>query len=168
MDERVKVFESVFGNKRDLEHILYAKESFLRAVLTVSGELVPLTIALVKTHFDICLARNAMYGASLAVENWPTSDKSVEAKAKAISRALKHHKFLNTLNEGLSRPGWPDDDAAIPFQSVSRQSPPSKLLSGASSDVQPSLHNTSGARKRPRDSSEGPLGISSSKRFRSS
>jgi len=166
MDERVDVFESVFGSKRDLKHILYAKESFLRAVLTVSG--VPLTIALVKIHFDICLARNAMYGASLAVENWPTSDKSVEAKAKAISRVLKHHKFLNTLNECLSRPGWPDDDAAIPFQSVSRHSPPSRLTSDASSDAQPSLHNTSGARKRLRDSSEDPLGNPSSKRFHSS
>ena len=168
MDERVEVFESVFGNKGDLKHILYVKESFLRAVLTISGELVPLTIALLEINLDICLARDAMYDASQAADNSRTSDKSVEAKAKAISRVLKHHQFLNTLNECLSRPGWPDGDAAIPFHSVSRQSPPSRLISDASSDAQPSFHNTSGAGKRIRDSSEDPLGIPSSKRFHSS
>jgi len=167
MDERVEVFESVFGNKRGLKHILYAKESFLQGVFHVSGELVPLATALVDIHLDICMARDALYDASPALENWPASDKSVEAKPKAISRALKHHTFLNTLNEYLSRPGWPDDDAAIPFHSVSRQSPP-RLISDASSNAQPSFHNTSGAGKRIRDSSEDPLGIPSSKRFRSS
>ena len=165
MAERVAIFESVFGNKRDLKDIFYAKESFIRAVHAVSGELVPLTIALLEINFHLRRARGAVDDVYYAVDNRPTSDKFVEAKAKAISLALKHRTFLNTLNKRLSQSGWPDGDAAVPFNSASRQSQSSGLMSDASSDAHPSLHGTSGARKRLRDSSED-LCIPSPKRLR--
>jgi hypothetical protein len=168
MAERVAVFESVFGTKRELNRISYAKECFMRAVPVVSGELVPLTIALLEINCGIRQAHFAMNNASLEVDDETTSEKSVEARAKAISLTLKHHTFLNTLDEFLAQPGWPDDDAAIPFHSVSRQSPSSRLTSDASLDTQPSSRGTGDARKRPRDPSEDPLCPSSPKRFRSS
>jgi hypothetical protein len=168
MAERVAVFESVFGTKRELEDISHAKECFLRAVPVVSGKVVPLTIALLEINRDMRRARDAMYDASQEMNDRTTSEISVKAKAKAISLTLKHHTFLNTLDEFLAQPGWPDDDAAIPFHSVSRQSPSSRLTSDAGSDTQPSSHGTGEARKRPRDPSEDPLCPSSPKRFRSS
>ena len=165
-DERVAVFESAFGAKKDLKDIFYSKESFLRKVPVVSGELVSLTLALLKINRDIHRARYAMNDAFQAVDDRPTSDEFVQAKAKAISLALKHRTFLNILNECLSQSGWPDDDAAMPFHFVSRQSQSSSLMSDGNSDAQSSMHRTDGARRRPRDSSEDPLCIPSPKRFR--
>jgi hypothetical protein len=166
MAERVAVFESVFGAKGDLKDIFYAKESFSRGVFAVSRERVPLTLTLLGINRNMRRAHGAMYGASLEVDSQPTSERSVKAKVKAISLALKHHTFLNTFNECLSRSGWPDDDAAIPFHSVSRLSSSSQPRSSASSSTQPD--STTGSRKRSRDCSEDPHCIPTAKRFHSS
>ena len=55
-----------------------------------------MTITLLEINLDIRRARDAMDDVSLAVGDRPTSDMSVEAKAEAISPALKHHTPLNT------------------------------------------------------------------------
>jgi hypothetical protein len=166
MAERVAVFESIFGAKRGLKDIFYAKESFPRGVFAVSRERVPLTLTILGINRNIRRAHGAMYYACLEVDDQPTSERSAEAKVEAISLTLKHHTFLNTFNECLSQPGWPDDDAAIPFYSVSGRSSSSQPRSNASSSTH--LHSTTGSRKRSRDCSEDSHCIPSAKRFHSS